>query len=247
MADAVARAAAVPADARAPRRDVVGRPRPHGRASRSPRARPALRESASRWAAASCRCWRPARRDVGRPRSPTSGRRRSNGSSTAPASRCTVTATRCGSTRRNLNDVTGRLPGVVELVRGAAGARGRARRRGDRRRRRGAAARVPGHDELVRARRDAGGGAAAVARRVLLRRAARRRRRPHRPAARASGSRSLDALAGERRIPGIVTAIGRRGRGVPRRRARGRARGRDGEGARLDRTTPVAAAARGAR
>ena len=44
----------------------------------------------------------------------------------------------------------------------------------------------------------------------------------------------VHALVGERRIPGLVTASARRGGGVPRRRARGRSRGRDGEGTRLD-------------
>ena len=106
---------------------------------------------------------------------------------------------------RNLNDVSGRLSGVVDWARRVAGAGGRARWRGDRRRRRRAATRLSGHDELVRTRP---------------------RPRPGRRGAldafffdvlhldgedlidRPLGERLelLHALVGERRVPSLVTA-----------------------------------------
>jgi len=45
------------------------------------------------------------------------GWRRSNGSSTGRASRCTVTATEVRVFTRNLNDVTARVPEVVDIAR----------------------------------------------------------------------------------------------------------------------------------
>ena len=68
---------------------------------------------------------------------------------------------------RNLNDVTDRLGGVVEVVRAAARRRSRARRRGARSRRHRHAAPLPGHDGRLRRRRDRASvpGAATACRR----------------------------------------------------------------------------------
>ena len=54
---------------------------------------------------------------------------------------------------RNLNDVTARVPEVVEVVRSFPGRDVRARRRGDRSDRRRAPPPLPGHDESIRHRR----------------------------------------------------------------------------------------------
>ncbi len=59
---------------------------------------------------------------------------------------------------RSLDDITARMPEVVAAVRGAAGARGRARRRGDGARRDRPAAAVPGDVEPGRDRRGGAGG-----------------------------------------------------------------------------------------
>ena len=71
MADAVAKRRVGARRARPPGRDVVGRPRPGRRSSRSPRARPDCTTSGSRWAAACSRC-SPAARPTSPPRSTTS-------------------------------------------------------------------------------------------------------------------------------------------------------------------------------
>ena len=97
MTDAVATAAEHPDRRRPPRRDALGRPRPHrrARAHRGPRRR--SRPSGSPCCTRSSRCWRPAPPTSPR-RSATPARRRWSGSSTAPACRCTGSATRCAST-----------------------------------------------------------------------------------------------------------------------------------------------------
>ena len=149
---------------------------------------------------------------------------------------------------RNLNDVTDRLGGVVDVVARPARRRPRARRRGARRRRRRHTAPVPGHDGRLRRRRARAPVPAAAtacrrssstsstpARASSTSRCPTRRERPRRHRPRAQPA----AVDRHRRR--------RRSRTVPRASDRRRARGRDGQGPRRRRTTPVAAAARGAR
>ena len=200
--------------------------------SRSPKVPPDCAVSGSRWGAASSRCSRPARR-MSAPRSPTSDA----ASVEWKLDGARIQVHRIDDDVRDLHAQPQRHHRPATRRRGvgapAAGARGRARRRGDRRRRRSPAARVPGHDELVRTRPHRGRGCRGRARRVLLRRAARRRRRPHRPAARRA-TRGRARARGRAAHPRPRDRVTGRGRGVPRRRARGRSRGRDGEGTRLD-------------
>ena len=129
---------------------------------------------------------------------------------------------------RTLDDVTARLPEVVGGGARAAGRVGRARRRGDRAARRRAAGAVPGHRRALRHAR----GPQRPARLALLRRAARRRRGPARRAARGAVRR-----ARARRPGGAPDPAGDRRRrrcraGRVRRRRRRGPRGRRGQGAR---------------
>ena len=133
---------------------------------------------------------------------------------------------------RNLNEITDRLPGVVEWARAlpvrAVVLDGEA----------------IGVDEEERPRAfqdtmssfgrdvDERGRCRRRARRVLLRRAPRRRRRPRRPSAHRA-TRGRAGGGGGATHPRHRHRVARRGGRVPRRRDRGRARGRDGEGGRL--------------
>ena len=239
-----------PARRRCPRRSCAGRrccPATSGalRWSRSPRVPLDCTASGSRWGAASSRCSRSARR-TSPPRWPTSDRRRSSGSSMARASRCTVSTTTYGSITRNLNDVTGRLPGVVDWARAlpvrAVVLDGEAIGVDD-------DARPHAFQDTMSSfgrDRDPVAGRRGGARRILLRCAAPRRRRSHRSAARRA-TRARACARGGAACPELGDRVGRRGHRVPRGRARRGARGRDGEGTRLDATTPVVAVARGAR
>ena len=135
MADAVAKAAGVPAAVVRRAAMLAG---DLGRA-----ATVALAGGAEALAAVGLRVLTPVQpmlaataADVGRGASTGCGRRRRwSGSSTAPASRSTATATRCALFTRNLNEVTDRLPASSTSC-GRSRRVGRARRRGARRARR---------------------------------------------------------------------------------------------------------------
>ena len=92
----------------------------------------------------------------------------------------------------------------------------RARRRGDRRRRRSPPTRVPGHDELVRTRARMRRRRRRRARRVLLRRRCTSTATTSSTVRWANDSRSCTTLVGERRIPGTRHRVARRGRRDPR-------------------------------
>ena len=100
---------------RPPRRDARRRPGRRGRDARSPMGPRACAGSGSRSAARSHRCSR-GRRPTSRRRSSASRRRRSSGSSTARASRCTAATARSRVFTRSLDDVTDRVPEVVEAA-----------------------------------------------------------------------------------------------------------------------------------
>ena len=149
---------------------------------------------------------------------------------------------------RNLNDITDRLPGVVELVGRPARRRPRARRRGGSASTTTAAPRrfQDTMGDFGARGRDA--AAASVLHAVLLRRAAR------------DGERLIDEPLSRAPVgaggarPGRVRGSRRSSPPTPTRRrafmdeaVRRRPRGRDGEGARRRPTRPVAAAGRGAR
>ena len=137
---------------------------------------------------------------------------------------------------RNLNEITATLPGIVEAVRAPAAVAGRARRRGavDGRGRPGG---VPGHRLADRRGRAAGGD-----RDVPVRPAAPRRRGPARRAARGA-RRAAAPIAPELKIPGVLTSdppegervldggAGRRPRGRRRQGRRLAVRGRPARGA----------------
>ena len=98
MTDAVATASGIPIAHRPPRRDALGRPRPHRGAGADRRAGRPRGRAARRCCTRSSRCWRPAPPTSPR-RSATPARRRWSGSSTARGCRCTGSTTRCASTR----------------------------------------------------------------------------------------------------------------------------------------------------
>ena len=155
-------------------------------------------------------------------------RSRSTPSSTASGSRCTATATTSLIATRSLDDITDRLPEVVEVVRALPADAAGARRRGAGARRRRPAAAVPGdrvaHGAWTRGvQRDA----------VLLRPPAPRRRRPARRARRrALGRARRPGARASTASPRLVTDDAAEARGVRRRGARRRPRGRGRQGAR---------------
>ena len=137
----------------------------------------------------------------------SSARRRSSGSSMAPAFRSTRPGTKCGCSRARLNDVTAAVPEVVAAVRGlpleSAILDGEAiALRPD-----GRAAAVPDHDAALRpAARGRAAAGRAAARLPVLRRARARWRRTDRPAAMRSGSAALAAvLPPALTVPRLVT------------------------------------------
>ncbi len=115
MADAVAKAAGVPASRRAPRGDARRRPPERGGGGDARRASTASLASGSRRCSRSRRC-SPRPPTTSPPRSSGSVARVSSGSSTARGSRCIAQATRCAIFTRNLADITDRAPEIVEAV-----------------------------------------------------------------------------------------------------------------------------------
>ena len=154
MLEAVAAAAEVPAAVvrrafmlvRAPPRDRPSRPRRR----RSPRSRPSPCRSGGRVRPMLASPGDSLDAALAGPRPATSP---SSTSSTAPASRCTATATTCGSGPARSARSPRACPELVAQVRALPAPRVRARRRDPRARRRRPPPRVPGHDEPLRQRR----------------------------------------------------------------------------------------------
>ena len=160
-------------------------------------------------------------------------RRSSSGSSTAPASRRTVSGTRCALFTRNLADITDRVPEIVDAAPSAAGGGRDPRRGGDRARGGRQAPSLPGHDEPLR---EPGERRTAARDGPALRRSSSTASTwtattssTVRPRERLA---ALDAVLPEAlRVPRVETAEAPRGAALPRGGARPRSRGRDGQGA----------------
>ena len=199
MTDAIALATDVPATAVRRAAMLSGRPR-RRRAPGAHRRRGRTRRDRLGGAAPGPA---HARRDRGRrwpTRWPRPAARPSNGSSTARASRCTAPATTCASFTRNLNDITARVPEVVEVVRAFPARRfvldGEAIGLTD------DALPRRFQDTMSRFGTDDAASHAHDARPVLLRRVASRRRRPARPDPRRAG--------GDPHRPGRASGASRR-------------------------------------
>ena len=223
MVDAIAKAAGVPADLARRAFMLSGDLTRTAEIALARRRGRACARSASSSSGRSCRCSpRPPRA------SPTRSRASSSSSVEWKLDGIRIQIHRRGDEvrvyTRNLNDITGALPGIVDAARALPVQQ--AVFDGEAiwmtRRRPGA---VPGHGRADRLRRAAGRG-----RHVPLRRAAPRRRGPARRAARASARRGSRRSRRSSRCRGVLTSDAGRGAARARRGAARRPRGRRRQG-----------------